>query len=599
MFQKSVRLIFQHKIITTLIIAALAGGGYLIYAKYSAEPESVSYVLTKAEKGILITSVSGSGQVSALNQIDVKAQASGEIIYLGVKNGQEVKNRALIARIDSIEAQKSVRDAEANLQSAKISLEKLKKTADQLSILQAENAIASAQESKQKAENDLEKAYEDGFNNVADAFLNLPGIMAGLDDVLFSNDISSSQQNIDYYADAVKRYDEKALTYRNDAYNKYQTARDLYDENFEDYKLTNRFSAKETIVSLVGETYDTTKNIAEAIKSANNLVQFYQDELTKRNYKPNATSNTHLSTLSDYTDKTNSYLSSLLATQNTIRTDKETIVSAERSIVEKTESLANLKAGTDILDIQSQELAIKQKENALADAKANLSNYSIYTPFDGVLAEVSVKRGESVSSGTAVATLITKQRIAEITLNEVDVAKVKIGQKATLSFDAVEGLNITGEVAEVDIVGTASQGVVSYNVKIVFDTQDERIKPGMSVSANIITEVKQDVVLLPNSAVKTSNGITYVEIFDSVSADSDSMAIVSTTAPRQQQVQIGLSNDSLTEIISGLQEGDKVVSKTTTSQTQSQQTQTQSLFSLPGTGPSGGRSTTSGSSQSK
>ncbi|MDD5433706.1 MAG: hypothetical protein PHE77_03610, partial [Candidatus Pacebacteria bacterium] len=61
--------------------------------------------------------------------------------------------------------------------------------------------------------------------------------------------------------------------------------------------------------------------------------------------------------------------------------------------------------------------------------------------------------------------------MAEISLNEVDVAKVKIGQRAIITFDAIDELEITGKVEDVDTIGTVSQGVVSYNVKIIFDTQ--------------------------------------------------------------------------------------------------------------------------------
>jgi HlyD family secretion protein len=107
------------------------------------------------------------------------------------------------------------------------------------------------------------------------------------------------------------------------------------------------------------------------------------------------------------------------------------------------------------------------------------------------------KKGESISSGGTVATLITEQQVAEISLNEVDVAQVEVGQKVTLTYDAIEDLQISGSVAEVDLIGTTNQGVVSYTVTILFDTQDERIKPGMSVSATIITEIKQEVIVVP------------------------------------------------------------------------------------------------------
>ena len=165
-------------------------------------------------------------------------------------------------------------------------------------------------------------------------------------------------------------------------------------------------------------------------------------------------------------------------------------------------------------------------------------------------------------------------------MNEIDVAKVKTGQKVTLTFDAVSNLTITGQVAEVDAVGTVSQGVVTYIVNIAFDTQDDRIKPGMSVSAAIITEAKSNVLLVPNSAVKSQNRTSYVEIVD---GDDKSLALTANVSgtilnnsPRRQQIEIGTASDEFTEITSGLNEGDVIVTRTIQPTAQTAQTQQQS-----------------------
>ena len=292
------------------------------------------------------------------------------------------------------------------------------------------------------------------------------------------------------------------------------------------------------------------------------------------------------STTKTDTSKANSILSNLLSIETTIKSSRDAIISAERSIEEKELSLANLKAGADELTIRAKKIAIQQKEDALADAQQTLANHYIRVPFDGIIADINVKKGDSISS-SAVATLITKQKIAEISLNEVDVAKVKVGQKVTLTFDAVDGLSITGEVADVDTLGTVSQGVVTYNVKIVFDTQDERVKSGMSVSASIIIDTKQDVLLVPNSAIKSSGETNYVEIPNEeiTTAASAASNIALQNSPRQQQIQIGLANDSYTEVTSGLKEGDKIITQTiSTGATSTTSTQTNNSFRIPGAG---------------
>lgn len=637
MLKKIFDAIKNHKIIALILIIAIVYGGYYGYNKIWGGTAAVTkYVIGSVEKGTLTTSVSGTGQISASNQIDIKPKVSGDIVSLSVTQGQTVKTNDIIAKIDSSDASKTVRDAQVALESAKLSMEKLQQPTDASTILQAENSLTQANDSltklklsqqieyqkavetEQNAQSDLAKAYDDGFNTVSNAFLQLPDIMTGLQQVLYSKDFNDTQSNIDYYADMVKNYAEivnyvnKADQYKNIANDSYNTARDGYDDNFDSYKSANRSSDDATIEVLVDETYATTSNISEAVKNATNLLQYYKDKLTERNLRPNSLVDTYLVNLNSYTSDANSTLSSLLTIKNTIKNSNQTITdakndlqqmdlnnplnisAAEQSIQEKTAALADLKKGADTLDIKAQQLSIKQKENALADAREKLADYTVRAPFDGVLASVDVKKGDTASSGTAIAVLITPQSIAEITLNEVDITKIQIGQKATLTFDAVENLTITGTVIEMDTIGTVSQGVVSYAVKIGFDTQDERVKPGMSTTATIITESKQEVLTVPSSAIKTQGEINYVEVPDETidsSASSSSNGIALIKSPKQQQVEIGISNDTSTEIISGLSEGEQIITKTTSSSTTSTSTTSNKsssaggLFEMGGGGP--------------
>lgn len=633
MIKKLLNIFKKHKIAAGFIIILAAAGGYFVYNKLLGNNTAQArYVLAAAQKGAIIVTVSGNGQVSALNQLDIKPKVSGDIIFAGAQDGQQVKTGDLLAQIDSQDAQKTVRDAKVNLDAAKLSLEKLQQPADQLSILQAENALTGAsnnldklklsqqisyqkaQDVAQSAQADLKKQYDDGFNTVANAFLDLPAVMTGLQNMLFGSSIANGQWNIDYYADTAKTYDIKAIQYRDDAYQAYNLARASYNKNFADYKTLNRSSAPGDIESLINETYDTVKNIAESVKSANNLVQFYEDKLTAVSLKPVSLADSHLVSLNTYTGKTNSHLSNLFGAENAIQTDKDAIANAasdlatinqnnpfdlaaaQASVKEKETSLAKLQAGADSLDVRSQKLTVQQRQNTLLDAQRQLADYFIRTPFDGQIAKFSVKKGDASGPSVVIATLITKQQMAELSLNEVDAAKVKIGQKATLTFDAIDGLSITGEVAGIDAIGTVTQGVVSYNVKIVFDTQDARVKPGMSVSAAIIVDSRQDVLTVANSAVKTSGGNHYVEMLaNQVGANQSSAnvatigaGVISATPPDNQPVEIGLSSDTATEIVSGLKEGDEVIVRVITPTTQAAASQAPSLFGGAGNRGAGG-----------
>ena len=603
------KFVLKHKIIVTVLLLALAGGGYYAYKKATVAPAVTRYVLAAAQKGSVIVTVSGTGQVAASNQMDIKPKVSGDIVSVNVADDQRVKAGTVIVRIDSTDAQKSVRDAEASLASAQLSLDKLKEPADALSVLQARNAVDQAKESKQNAQDDLPKTYDDGYTAVANAFVDLPAVMSGLYDTLYGNTASKGvQANLDYYSDSAATYDEKARQYRDDADSAYQTARAKYDQNFDDYKVSSRYSDAATVEALIDETYDTSKSIAEAVKDAGNLIQFYEDKLTEHNLKPVSQADTSLTDLSDYTSKTNSNLNSLLSIKQTISSDKQTLTDADRSIAEKQASLDKLLAPPDPLDIQSQELAVQQRRNALQDVREQLPYYTVTAPFDGIISALNIQKGSPVSSGTVLATIVTQQQLATISLNEVDAAKVQVGQKATLTFDAVPDLSIAGQVSEVDTVGAVSQGVVTYSINIAFDTQDSRVKPGMSLTAAIITASKIDVLTVPNAAVKTSGNGSYVQMLDDAvevqtasantnsSRSSASTSYTSVAGPRQQAVETGLADDTNTEITSGLKEGDMVVTSTvksstsassssTTSASTSRTTSSRGVFGVFGGGP--------------
>ncbi|MEK7187848.1 MAG: efflux RND transporter periplasmic adaptor subunit [Patescibacteria group bacterium] len=558
------RLFSTHKFFSGILLIGLIGGGYLLLGPQGGASGAARYVIGQAAKQTVIVSITGSGQVSASNQVDIKPKVSGDIVSVNVTEGQSVRAGALIAQLDARDAQKAVRDAQANLDNANLSLQKLKKPADTLSLTQAENALARAVGTKETAETDLSKAYDDGFNAVSNAFLDLPATISNLYTLLYTVNpgLSNNQQTIDYYANAVSYYSNQASTYRDDTDQKYRTTRTKYDASFATYKSTSRFSSTSTIEGMINQTYETTKTISEAIKSANNLIQFYSDKLTENGRTPIALSTTHLSQLNNYTGQVNTHLTALLNTVNAIKNDKASILEASRAITENMQSLDKLKSGADSLDIKTAELTVKQRENALSDVREQLGYYSIRAPFDGTIANLIAKRFDTAGSGSAIASLITKQQYAEISLNEVDAAKVKVGQRATLTFDAIDGLNITGKVATIDALGTVSQGVVTYNVKIAFDTQDDRVKAGMTANASIITDMKQNTLAVPSSAVKSQGDSRYVEIPDEEVASGSPQGVALQNPPRVQMVEVGISNDTLIEIVTGLSEGDQVITRT-------------------------------------
>ncbi len=252
-------------------------------------------------------------------------------------------------------------------------------------------------------------------------------------------------------------------------------------------------------------------------------------------------------------------------------------------------------------DKETQKLAVEQAENSLQDAKENLEDYYITAPFDGVVTDLAVEAGDSISQSDILASVITKEMVANITLNEVDAAKVKVGNKATLTFDALSDLTVSGTVSKVDTIGTVESGVVSYGIEIEFESSSEYLKPGMSANAEIEIESKSDILTISSSAIKTNGDKKYVLVVSVNSSQTASETQGITSAQpmlsqfQRKEIVTGISNDTQTEIVSGLSEGDVVVisssASTTTSKSSSGATTSSSGSILPtmsGGGPGSG-----------
>jgi len=558
----SLELIKKHRWSTGITVLVIIGAVYFGWSKYAASQTSIQYATTTVSKGAVSATVSGTGQVAASSQVDLKTKTAGDVVYVKAKSGDKVTTSTVLLSVDASDALKALRDAEANYELSKLSLAKTEAAADPLTLLQSENSLAQAEESKTKAEDNIKKAYEDAYNSLTAAFLDMPTVITALHDILYSYDIGTNEiivghgvWNTDALLNTFSQDNDSELAnfvkFKTKAESDYTTARALFDANFESYRNSNRYSDNGTVENLLAETVNTVKSMAQAAKSQSNYLDAWVDNRTSKDYAVFATVSQYQTSLGSYISKTNGHVSSLMSVVRTLQDNRESIVNAERTIKEKTASLADLKAGADELELATARLSLRQKENSVIDARNTLADCSVRAPFAGVIASFTAKKGDNLTNGATVGVLVTEQKMATLSLNEVDAAKVKVGQKATLTFDAIDDLSITGEVAEVDAIGTVSQGVVSYNVKIMFDVQDERVKPGMSVSASIILSNKIGVINVPSAAVKNSGGQSYVEVLEN-------------DLPVKKTVEVGEVGDTTTEIISGVNEGDKVVTGKTT-----------------------------------
>ena len=250
-----------------------------------------------------------------------------------------------------------------------------------------------------------------------------------------------------------------------------------------------------------------------------------------------------------------SYISSLQALESAKASKKEASKNY-KDASSKNESVMKQKLEAAELSASVAEENIKNAFQNYQNEKSNYADRRVVSPIDGTVNEVNIKNGDDLSklsSGTSrevpviIGDLGTMK--AQVEVSEVDIASVEIGQEATLTFNALDNFTATGKVEKMDSLGTLESGVVTYKVTIAFDSLDSRIRPEMNVSASIITDSKQNVIIVPVNAIKTEGKTYYVEIKNNGVIE-------------RKTVEVGLENNSKAEIKSGINVGDTVITQT-------------------------------------
>jgi multidrug efflux pump subunit AcrA (membrane-fusion protein) len=206
----------------------------------------------------------------------------------------------------------------------------------------------------------------------------------------------------------------------------------------------------------------------------------------------------------------------------------------------------------------NQDNVISQNQASLASTLASyqLSSSVITAPQAGRISDISIAPGMILSSGASgdqtsgsqkiLAIVSEQQPLISVPVNEIDIGKITAEQKTTLTFDALPDKTFTGKVVGIDRTGSQTQGVVNYPVLIQLDTSYEQLYPNMTATAEIITEVKENVLWVLPQAIRTQAGQTMVRTLIN-------------GKPQDKQVEVGLETSDQAEIVSGLSEGETVV----------------------------------------
>ena len=207
--------------------------------------------------------------------------------------------------------------------------------------------------------------------------------------------------------------------------------------------------------------------------------------------------------------------------------------------------------------IENAKISMENAQSSLENAQETLDDYSITAPISGEVVTKTAKAGDKIEGGSdGTLCVIYDLSYLEMTMSidELDISDVAVGQEVQITADAVEGTTYTGVVTKVSVAGTTSGGITTYPVTVRID-ETEGLRPGMNVDAEIILESAEDVLAIPSGAVNRGNTVL-------ITADSPSAAnAVDQEAPEGYvyvEVETGISDDSYTQVLSGLQEGDTV-----------------------------------------
>ncbi|TAH50848.1 MAG: efflux RND transporter periplasmic adaptor subunit [Chloroflexota bacterium] len=493
-------------IVGGVVIVLAIVGAVVITNMSNAQAQAAASAQTTipVTRGTITGSVSGSGTVTADQSLDLAFQTNGQVEQVLAKQGDVVEKGQALAILDTRNLESQVANAQASLASAQARLKQAQQgnaTPEQIAASQA--ALDSAQKNFDK----IAAGATDAERAAAQADVN--SAQAQYTAALKASQTSGSS------LEAAKAAIEKAKN----ALNQAQAA---YDR--------------------VGGASNPNIGMLPQSKDLQNATIDFQ--------KAQADYNALLTTSGpDAQSKVASALASLQAAKKRLAdldVSPDELATAKSNLEQAKSNLAKLTAPASETDIAIQQAAVAQAEQQLKQAQLNLENATLKASFAGVITNVNIVPGSN-SSGVAM-TLVDRDPLhVELRLSENDVVQAALNQNVKLSIDSIANWLADGTVTYISPISSVSNGVVTYQVRVDFADTDPRVKVGMTSNVDIVTSQKENVLLVPNSALLPQGSQRVVQI---LGADGKVQDV---------PVEIGISDGAQTEIISGVNEGQQIL----------------------------------------
>ncbi len=496
--------------VSGVLVAVILVVGWLardtVYGTASAK---VTTRTTTVQRGTVQSTVTATGNVSPASILSVNFQTGGTVTEVDVKAGDQVKAGQTLAKIDDTQLQAALASAQAAVNSAQLNLANAQQPVTATIAAQNTAALQTSQQQVATAQANINSAQQSAAVNAAG----------------YQNTVNQAQT---------------------------QLARD-----------TNQLATDQANCASSGTTPATTPSGGSGGGSsgggASCATLLVQDQ-TAVNKDTDAVSNA-----------TQQQASGLLKDQQSIQSAANSLTSAQNNLA-STQASNDAKAAVIPTAVATAQAQVTQAQANLVTAQRNETNATLTAPRDGTVVTVNGLVGQTVagggtsssatsSSAGGTASGASSSASAFITLDdvsalqvvsgfaEVDASKVQLGQAATVSLNALPNQTVPAQVTRVDVNSTVVSNVVTYNVGVTLTNPPVGVKPGMTASVSVVVGQQDNVLMLPTADVSTRGGTATVTLLRS------GKQIV-------QAVTTGLVGDATTEIMSGVNEGDTVVTPT-------------------------------------
>ncbi|MFN2217882.1 MAG: efflux RND transporter periplasmic adaptor subunit [Anaerolineae bacterium] len=501
--------------IVILVLALVAGAAMALRAvNQPAAAEDSTALVAEVTRGSIEETVSATGNVGVERQVALPFGSSGEIAEVLVEDGQTVEAGDVLARLDTGSLEWQIARSQASVDTAQARLEQAKKPAGEKELASAQAALESAKAGYQQVQEGA------SAEDLASAQAALDSAKANYDRVKAGPtkaELAAAQAQLDSAKAAV------------------QQAQAAYD------RVKDR-----PFVGL----------LPEALNLQNATITLQQ---AQANYDAQANRPTR-SELASANAQVAQAAAQLAALQE--RPTAGELASAAAQVAQAEATLAQLQDRPSPEDIAVLQAQVDEAQIVLAQTESQLEDTVITAPFGGTVIAVQVREGEWASPGApAIVLAFTDSLILEVNVDEVDVAGLAEGQAAHLTFGALDDAELGGTVSFVAPSSTNVGGAVAYAVEVRFDPGELPIRLGMTADVDIVVDSANDALLVPNRAIEVDReaGLYYVTRQKALGATE------------RLEVRIGMRDQQNTQILEGVDEGDKVVLPEVPEQTTSQE----------------------------